>query len=361
MSAPLLRAEGLHCIYPLPGGRTLRAVDGIDLTLARGETLAVVGESGCGKSTLGRLLLRLEEAQQGRILLDGTDMRGLRGAALRAMRRRVQVVFQDPYGSLNPRERIRDALVRPMLLHRLCTRTEAERRAAALMERVGLSPAQLDRLPHQFSGGQRQRIAIARALSIGPDLIVCDEPVSALDVSVQAQVVNLLQDLQRERGVALLFISHDLAVVRHLAHQVAVMYAGRVVEAGPAARIFADPRHPYTRVLLEAAPRTETGPRSHTALAGEPPNPAAPPPGCRFAPRCPAARDLCRQDPQPALREIAPGQRAACHFAETLPPFTALAAGMETPAALAARIAAYRAARDREGAAAAPERSAPCA
>ncbi|WP_235913840.1 oligopeptide/dipeptide ABC transporter ATP-binding protein [Teichococcus coralli] len=253
------------------------------------------------------------------------------------------------------------------------------------MERVGLSPAQLDRLPHQFSGGQRQRIAIARALSVGPDLIVCDEPVSALDVSVQAQVVNLLQDLQRERGVALLFISHDLAVVRHLAHQVAVMYAGRVVEAGPAARIFTDPRHPYTRALLEAAPRTETGPRHHTALAGEPPNPAAPPPGCRFAPRCPAARAVCRQDPQPALREIALGeialgeialgeialsevalsevalgQRAACHFAETLPPFTALAAGADAPPALAARIAAYRAARDRE-AAAVPESPAPCA
>jgi len=352
MTAPLLRAEGLHRAYPLPGGRSLRAVDGIDLTLERGETLAVVGESGCGKSTLGRLLLRLEEADAGRILLDGTDLRTLRGTGLRAMRRRVQVVFQDPYGSLNPRERIRDALVRPMLLHRLCDRAEALRRAAALMERVGLSPAQLDRLPHQFSGGQRQRIAIARALSVGPELIVCDEPVSALDVSVQAQVVNLLQDLQRERGLALVFISHDLAVVRHLAHQVAVMYAGRVVEAGPAAALFANPRHPYTRALLAAAPRTDTGPRAHAPLAGEPPNPAAPLPGCRFAARCPAASALCREDPQPMLRAIAPGHHAACHHAEALPPFAVLEAAPPAATPLAARIAAYRAARDRDRAAA---------
>jgi oligopeptide/dipeptide ABC transporter ATP-binding protein len=358
MSAALLRAEGLHRVYPLPGGRMLRAVDGIDLTVARGETLAIVGESGCGKSTLGRLLLRLEEADAGRILLDGSDMRGLHGAALRAMRRRVQVVFQDPYGSLNPRERIRDVLVRPMLLHRLCDAPGANRRAAALMERVGLSPAQLDRLPHQFSGGQRQRVAIARALSVGPELIVCDEPVSALDVSVQAQVVNLLQDLQRDSGVALVFISHDLAVVRHLAHHVAVMYAGRVVEAGPAPVIFNDPRHPYTRALLAAAPRTDIGPRAHAPLAGEPPNPAAPPPGCRFAARCPAARDACRRDPQPALREIGPGHAAACHFAETLPPFTLLQAAEGVAAPVAARIAAYRAARNAPPPA---ERPAPCA
>jgi oligopeptide/dipeptide ABC transporter ATP-binding protein len=360
MNAPLLQAEGLSRTYPLPGGRALRAVDGIDLALARGETLAIVGESGCGKSTLGRLLLRLEEADSGRILLDGTDMRGLRGDALRAMRRRVQVVFQDPYGSLNPRERIRDALVRPMLLHRLCDRAEAHRRAAALMERVGLSAAQLDRLPHQFSGGQRQRIAIARALSVGPELIICDEPVSALDVSVQAQVVNLLQDLQRDTGVALVFISHDLAVVRHLAHHVAVMYAGRVVEAGPSHTVFADPRHPYTRALLEAAPRTDTGPRAPAPLAGEPPNPAAPPPGCRFAARCPEARDTCRREPQPALRSIAAPHQAACHFAEALPPFTALAAAGAPAPALAARIAAYRRARDQDRGAAF-ERPTPCA
>jgi oligopeptide/dipeptide ABC transporter ATP-binding protein len=344
----LLRAEGLHRAYPLGGGRVLRAVDGIDLAVARGETLAIVGESGCGKSTLGRLLLRLEEADTGRILLDGTDMRGLRGAALQAMRRRVQVVFQDPYGSLDPRERIGDALVRPMLLHRLCDRAEARRRAGALLERVGLSAAQLGRLPHEFSGGQRQRIAIARALAVEPALIVCDEPVSALDVSVQAQVVNLLQDLQRDSGVALVFISHDLAVVRHLAHQVAVMYAGRVVERGPAAAVFADPRHPYTRALLAAAPRTDTGPRPPAPLAGEPPNPAALPPGCRFAARCPAAQAVCRQDPQPVLRPLGEAHDAACHFAETLPPFDGLAQGAGPPPALAARLAAYRAARQKE-------------
>jgi oligopeptide/dipeptide ABC transporter ATP-binding protein len=342
-----MRAEGLHRRYPLPGGRSLRAVDGIDLAVARGETLAIVGESGCGKSTLGRLLLRLEEADDGRILLDGTDMRELRGAALRAMRRRVQVVFQDPYGSLNPRERIRDALIWPMLLHELCDAREANRRAAALMERVGLAPEQLDRLPHQFSGGQRQRVAIARALSVGPDLIICDEPVSALDVSVQAQVVNLLQDLQRDSGVALIFISHDLAVVRHLAHHVAVMYAGRVVETGPAAVLFGNPRHPYTRALLAAAPRTDAGPRAPAPLAGEPPNPTALLPGCRFAARCPAMRDVCRQDPQPPLRPVAPGHASACHFAETLAPFTLLENTATAPFPVTARIAAYRAARDR--------------
>ena len=340
----LLSATGLRKTYPLPGHRRLLAVDGVDLRLDRGRTLAIVGESGCGKSTLGRLLLRLDEADAGEILLDGRDVRALRGAALRAMRRRMQVVFQDPFASLDPRQRIQDVLTRPMRLHGLADRPQAACAAAALMERVGLAPAQLDRFPHEFSGGQRQRIAIARALSVQPELIVCDEPVSALDVSVQAQVVNLLQDLQRDTGVALLFISHDLAVVRQLAHHVAVMYAGRIVESGPAAALFDHPAHPYTRALLATAPSIGRGARVHIPVRGEPPDPTRVPPGCRFAARCPLVQDACRTGEHPPLTDLVPGHASACLFAAGLPPWPT----RETPPAgpLAARIAAYRRARD---------------
>ena len=345
---PLLRADGLRKAFALSGGRRLLAVDGVDLRVEKGETLAVVGESGCGKSTLGRLLLRLQEADAGSIRLDGADLRAMRGRALRAVRRRMQVVFQDPFSSLDPRQRVRDVLVRPMLLHGVVpNRRVAEARAAALMERVGLFPAQLALLPHQFSGGQRQRVAIARALSVGPELIVCDEPVSALDVSVQAQVVNLLQDLQRDTGVALLFISHDLAVVRHLAHRVAVMYAGRVVETGSVEAIFAAPAHPYTRALLLSAPRLGVAPTE--PVSGEPPDMTAPPPGCRFAGRCPEVRAVCRDGTHPPLVQVAPGQESACLFARELPPWQPPAeASAEGP--IAARMAAYRRARDAEGA-----------
>ncbi len=343
MTPPLLWAEGLSRSFAVPGGRRLLAVDGVTVRLERGRTLAVVGESGCGKSTLGRLLLRLYPADAGRIQLDGVDIETMPNLALR---RRIQVVFQDPFGSLDPRQRIRDVLTRPMRLHGLCGRPAALLRAAALMERVGLSPDLLDRFPHEFSGGQRQRIAIARALSVQPDIIVCDEPVSALDVSVQAQVVNLLQDLQRDTGVALLFISHDLALVRHLADDVAVMYAGRVVETAPAAQLFANPTHPYTRALLAAAPRTEVGARQHVPLTGEPPDPTAVPPGCRFANRCPLVRPVCRENPHPPLLAVSANQFSACLFAADLPavarPETADAAA--TP--LANRIAVYRSARD---------------
>ncbi|MGI4793314.1 MAG: ABC transporter ATP-binding protein [Janthinobacterium lividum] len=343
---PLLEAQGLHKSFPLPGGRRLLAVDGVDLQVERGETLAIVGESGCGKSTLGRLVLRLQEPDAGRIMLDGADTHALRGTSLRAMRRRMQMVFQDPFSSLDPRQRIRDALIRPMLLHRLRDRTAAPVEAAVLMERVGLSPAQLALFPHQFSGGQRQRVAIARALSVEPSLIVCDEPVSALDVSVQAQVVNLLQDLQRDTGVALIFISHDLAVVRHLAHRVAVMYAGRVVETGPAADLFASPAHPYTRALLAAVPRLTRRPPT-PLVTGEPPDMSSPPPGCRFASRCPQVQAVCREGAAPSLRPVATDHASACLFADTLPPWPVTT---PDPALnpIDRRIAAYRQSRDGE-------------
>ncbi len=346
--APLLQAHGLRKSFPLPGGRRLLAVDGVDLLIAKGETLAVVGESGCGKSTIGRLLLRLEEADAGSIRLDGVELSGMRGRALRAVRRRMGAVFQDPFSSLDPRQRVRDVLMRPMLLHGLAPdRRAAEKQAGALMERVGLAPAQLALLPHQFSGGQRQRVAIARALSVRPELIICDEPVSALDVSVQAQVLNLLADLQRDTGVALLFISHDLAVVRHLAHRVAVMYAGRIVETGDTAAVFEAPAHPYTRTLLAAAPRL--GGMPEAPVSGEPPDMSAPPPGCRFAGRCPEVRPVCRDGTHPPLEPVAAGHRSACLFSRDLPPprppATAALAGP-----IEARMQAYRRARDAEAA-----------
>ena len=291
------------------------------------------GASCCGC----RSRIRAVCALTGRICCAST------GTGLRRFRRRVQVVFQDPFASLDPRERIRDVLTRPMRLHGLA---EPERRAAALMERVGLPASQLDRLPHQFSGGQRQRIAIARALSVEPELVVCDEPVSALDVSVQAQIVNLLADLQRDTGVALLFISHDLAVVRHLAHRVAVMYAGRVMEQAPAADLFARPAHPYTRALLAAAPRISAE-RHEAPLLGEPPDLTNPQAGCRFAGRCPHVQPECRLGDSPPLQTVAPGHESACLFASVLPPWPQTPEKSGRP--MDARIAAYRQARDMAG------------
>ena len=323
----LLEASGLAKHFAARGG-AVRAVDGVDLTIAAGETLALVGESGSGKSTLGRLLLRLIEPSAGSIRLDGRNITGLGPRALRALRREIQFVFQDPYGSLNPRMTVGAMLAEPLRLHGLADRRNVGAKVAALLDQVGLPPEHARRFPHEFSGGQRQRIGIARALAVEPRLIVCDEPVSALDVSIQAQIVNLLQTLQRQRGLAYLFIAHDLAVVRHIADRVAVMYLGRIVETAPAARLFAAPRHPYTRALLSAVPVPDPSARQiRTALAGEPPSPLALPTGCRFHPRCPHAVERCRRE-DPVLADDGAGHGTACWFWPDLPP---LAAPAEAP------------------------------
>ena len=300
--------------------RPVRAVDGVSFDVERAETLALVGESGCGKSSVGRTVLRLQEPTGGSALFEGTDVFALDRTALRRLRRRMQIIFQDPYSSLNPRMTVGAAIAEGIEIHRLATGREVGRRVGALLEEVGLDPGSVRRYPHEFSGGQRQRIGIARALAVEPAFNVCDEPVSALDVSVQAQVLNLLADLQRERGLAYLFIAHDLAVVRQIAQRVAVMYLGRIVEEGTAESVLRRPRHPYTVALLSAVPEPDpTRRRTRILLSGDLPSPSDPPPGCPFHTRCfhPSRDERCQTE-VPALRAVG-ATRAACHYAELTP------------------------------------------
>ena len=324
-AAPLLAVRDLVKHYTTGGlfGRVappVRAVDGVSFDVGRGETLALVGESGCGKSSVGRTILRLQEPTSGEARFEGVDVFGLDRVALRRLRRRMQIIFQDPYSSLNPRMTIGAAIAEGIEIHRLAAGAEIGRRVGALLEEVGLDPAYVRRYPHEFSGGQRQRIGIARALAVEPSFIVCDEPVSALDVSVQAQVLNLLADLQRDRGLSYLFIAHDLAVVRQIAQRAAVMYLGRIVEAGPTEALLSAPRHPYTVALRSAVPEPDPGRRrSRIVLEGDLPSPSSPPPGCPFHTRCfhPARNERCRTE-APPLRPVG-ATVAACHYAESTP------------------------------------------
>jgi oligopeptide/dipeptide ABC transporter ATP-binding protein len=317
-TSPILEVTGLRKHYRVRGGGNVRAVDGVDLTIQSGETFGLVGESGCGKSTLARLVLRLEEPSEGRVHFAGTDISTMRDKALRPLRAGMQMIFQDPFSSLNPRRRVGDALGDVVRLHGLSEDVGGE--AQRLLELVGLDAGAANRYPREFSGGQRQRIAIARALATRPRFIVADEPVSALDVSIQAQIINLLEDLKREEGLAMLFISHDLSVVRHLADRVAVMYLGKVVEIGGRRTIYESPVHPYTEALLDAVPVPDPSfaTRERIVLSGDIPSAADPPSGCRFHTRCRYATEVCVQQ-EPPLTDHGAGRFAACHHPLNLP------------------------------------------
>ena len=321
---PLLRTEGLRVHFPITEGiiieravGAVRAVDGVSLDVKRGETLGLVGESGCGKSTFARAVIRLVDATEGRIVFDGTDITTLKGDALRRIRRRMQMIFQDPYASLNPRKTIGTIIGTPFRLHGTVVRKSVKSEVQQLMELVGLNPEHYNRYPHEFSGGQRQRIGVARALALRPKLIVCDEPVSALDVSIQAQILNLLEDLQEEFKLTYLFIAHDLSVVKHVSDRVAVMYLGKIVEMAEGATLYRTPKHPYTGALLSAVPVADPNIarlKQRIILEGDVPSPIDPPSGCRFHPRCPRAQfPKCRED-EPELTPMHEGQVAACHF-----------------------------------------------
>jgi oligopeptide/dipeptide ABC transporter ATP-binding protein len=320
-ATPLLKLRGLKKHFPLRRSSVfsravahVKAVDGVDLDVRAGETLGLVGESGCGKSTLGRLMLRLIEPTSGEVLFDGQDLRALGRGAMKRLRRQMQMVFQDPYGSLNPRMTVRQTIEEAFLIHRIGSARERREAALALMNDVGLDAGLIDRYPHEFSGGQRQRIGIARALALKPRLIVCDEPVSALDMSIQAQVLNLLKDLQERFGLTYVFISHDLRAVRFLSDRVAVMYLGRIIEVAPADDIYARPVHPYTEALIKAIPQPNAdAKRADDVIEGDVPSPVNPPTGCHFHPRCPLAIDVCRSA-MPELRAIGPGRSVACHL-----------------------------------------------
>jgi len=305
-----------------PAGRSslIRAVDGVSLDVRRGETFAIVGESGCGKSTLARLILRLIEPTAGTIRFDGVDITAIGEEEMRKLRREMQIIFQDPFSSLNPRMTVGALIAEPLAVHGIASGSARGDRVADILRKVGLPPEHAERYPHEFSGGQRQRIGIARALATSPRLVIGDEPVSALDVSIRAQVINLLEDLKGELGLTLILVAHDLAVIRHTSDRIAVMYLGEIVELADRDALFDTPRHPYTRSLIAAIPVPVPGARSaRELLQGDPPSPAAPPPGCRFHTRCPHAEAVCKAE-RPVLRQLAPGHTAACHLAERLPP-----------------------------------------
>jgi oligopeptide/dipeptide ABC transporter ATP-binding protein len=317
---PVVEVKDLKKHFPVRKGLLRRtvgqvyAVDGVSFTIGAGQTLGLVGESGCGKTTAGRTVLRLIEPTSGSVKVEGKEIVGLSKAEMRPYRRQMQIIFQDPFSSLNPRMTAGEIVGEPLLVHGVANTKERAEQVAALFERVGLRPAQMSNFPHQFSGGQRQRIGIARALALGPKLIVGDEPVSALDVSIQAQVINLLMDLQRERQLSYLFISHNLAVVEHISHQIAVMYLGRIVEYADTKSIFTRAQHPYTEALLSAVPVPDPAiRRQKRVLQGDVPSPVKPPPGCHFHTRCPYAEARCKVE-SPPLREIAPGHHVSCHL-----------------------------------------------